>query len=75
MPDGIIFAARFRSRCPACDETIEPGTDARASGDGGWIHADCDYQPGMEPRTRPDMPVCTRCWMVPAANGVCGCDA
>lgn len=72
---GPVFTARHRTRCAACDEPIEPGQDARASGDGGWIHADDDYEPAVETRTRrPDRPVCTRCFMVPASNGVCGCD-
>ena len=72
---GSVFVARFTTRCASCEEPIEPGDDARASGHGGWIHADCDPPEPVEVRTRrPDRPACTRCFMVPAANGVCGCD-
>jgi len=70
-----VFTARFRSRCAACDETIEPGADARASGHGGWLHADCDQPEQAEHRPRPTPPACGRCFQIPAANGVCGCDS
>lgn len=71
-----VFTARFRSRCADCDETIEPGTDARASGHGGWVHADCDPPEPTEVRPeRPAAPACGRCFQLPAANGVCGCDS
>ena len=81
MPYALVrhgistLTARFRSRCAACDNPIEPGTDARASGDGGWLHADCDAPEPADARApRPTAPACGLCFQVPAANGVCGCD-
>jgi len=69
-----VFTARFRSTCADCDENIEPGTDARASGHGGWIHADCDQpEQAAELSARVQLPACGRCFQIPAANGVCGC--
>lgn len=69
-----VFTARFRSRCPACEEPIEPGTDARASDTGSWVHADCD-DPEQQAVARPERAPCDRCWLVPSVTGVCGCDA
>lgn len=70
-----VFTARFRSRCPACDELIEPGTDARSTGTGGWVHADCgDPEEQAVAAPRPERAPCDRCWMVPSVTGVCGCD-
>ncbi len=37
---GPVFTATYESECPSCDETILPGEDIRADGQGSYIHAD-----------------------------------
>lgn len=37
---GPVFVASFETECESCEDSIQPGEDARANGRGGWIHAD-----------------------------------
>lgn len=37
---GPVFAAEYVTDSACCGDRIEPGEDARADGQGGWIHAD-----------------------------------
>lgn len=69
MGEGT-FAARFRSGCLACGETIHEREDVKWA-DGNVIHADCLI---LDESSRPVPPTCPKCFMVPAANGLCGCD-
>jgi hypothetical protein len=61
------FEARYPGRCGICDERIHVG-DEVGYVDDEIAHAKCPHPTALaEP--------CPRCFMVPAANGVCGCDA
>lgn len=67
------FPARFPGRCGACDERIHEGDLIRFSAESAtnFIHDDCEDAAPVE---RPTAPPCGKCFMVPAANGECGCD-
>lgn len=61
------FEARYSGRCGVCDEQIRPG-DLATYVEDEIAHATCPTPVVMaEP--------CPRCFMVPAVNGECGCDA
>ena len=60
------FEARFPGRCGVCDGRIHPGDQATCVED-EIAHATCPT-----PTVLADP--CSRCFMVPAANGACGCD-
>lgn len=69
---GPIFTASYETECESCDEPIRPGEDARADGQGGWIHADtmCEKVAAKgHPQllTRRDTP-CTRCFTIHAGE-------
>lgn len=61
------FEARYPGRCGVCDERIQPGDQATYVED-EVAHVSCP-----QPVALADP--CPRCFMVPAANGSCGCDA
>lgn len=62
----MTFPARYPGSCGVCDEPIRPGDEATYVED-EIAHATCPTPVAMaEP--------CPRCFMVPANNGVCGCD-
>lgn len=72
---GPVFMAEYDGRCVACDDSIVPGEDIRATDD-GYVHADDQCErvvTGGPHRNRPQLP-CVRCFQIPAVNGVCGCD-
>lgn len=60
------FEARYPGRCGVCDEAIKPGDQATFVED-EIAHATCPT-----PTILADP--CSRCFMVPATNGACGCD-
>ncbi len=67
------FEAKYPGLCGVCDDHIRVGErcqyldeDSRAVGV-SIGHVTC-----RAPEVLPDP--CARCFMVPAANGVCGCD-
>lgn len=63
---SAVFEARYGGRCGVCDEQIKPGDQATYVDD-EIAHAACPEPVALaEP--------CPRCYMVPATNGVCGCD-
>lgn len=39
---GPVVTAMYEGVCDNCPLEIIPGDDIRATGDGGWIHADCE---------------------------------
>lgn len=59
----MSFEAKYPGLCAACDEGIKPGASVTYVND-QLVHARCP-----ESRTP-----CLSCFMVPAANGACGCD-
>lgn len=62
-----LFEARYPGRCGVCDGQIRPGDQATYVED-EVAHAACPTPTILaEP--------CPKCFMVPAANGECGCDA
>lgn len=66
----MSFTARYQTRCPVCDQQIHPGDDADWTDDDEVVHARCvDGTPGHT-----DHDPCPTCFMVPAANGACGCE-
>lgn len=65
------FDARWRGKCAACGEWFAEGTEIRYDGD-DIVHADCD---AATVREEPYRAPCASCFMVPAVNGECGCDA
>ena len=66
-----VFEARFGSGCLACEGRIHEGDDVKWA-DESVIHADCNVP---EETVRPVAPMCPACFMVPAANGTCGCES
>lgn len=67
------FAARFISRCCACDERIYEGDLIRFNDDGYYvIHDDCEAAAPVE---RPVQPMCPTCFTeLPIAGGCGVCD-
>lgn len=61
------FEARYPGRCGLCDEAIRVG-DTCAYIDDEVAHAQC-------PEPAATAEPCPRCWLVPAANGSCGCES
>lgn len=41
---GPIFVASRETDCESCEDLIVPGQDARADGQGCWIHADAQCE-------------------------------
>jgi hypothetical protein len=86
----MSFPARYDGSCPACDDPIEVGEDvSMVDSDRGrvTVHSLCaedrifinarqrvDHTEVM-PRGKTARDVCTRCFMVPASNGICGCES
>lgn len=60
------FEAKYPGRCGVCDGRIKPGDQATFVED-EIAHASC-------PQPTVLAAPCSRCFMVPAANGECGCD-
>lgn len=60
------FEAKYPGRCGVCDERINPGDQATFVED-EIAHAACPTPVALADP-------CARCFMVPATNGVCGCD-
>lgn len=66
----MAFEAKYNSGCLACEGWIRPGDWVKWA-DGDVIHAECDvYTDDM----RPAPAACPKCFIVPALNGICGCD-
>lgn len=63
----MSFEAKYGGRCGVCDEAIRAGDRAAYIQD-EIAHAECPTPIAM---TDP----CMQCFMVPATNGSCGCDA
>lgn len=64
---AAIFPARYPGRCGVCDGRIEPD-DSVTYVDDELAHAACPEPVALaEP--------CPRCFMIPAVNGACGCEA
>ena len=61
-----IFEARYFGRCGVCDEAIRPG-DSATYVDDEIAHAACPEPVALAAP-------CARCFMIPAANGACGCE-
>lgn len=55
----MTFTARFRGRCGACAEAIEPGQEIDYLDD-YTVHADCDEAAPDEPART----ACPTCWLV-----------
>lgn len=70
----MTFQARYSGPCAAdCGHWIQPGDLIRGAGDShtdGYVHAVCPADDLTVARTP-----CPRCFQVPAANGLCGCDS
>lgn len=62
----MTFTAKYYGICGVCDEPIRP-EDECAYSDDVIVHAECPVQ-------REPQPVCDRCFMETAVNGLCGCD-
>ena len=58
----MSFVARYADECGFCNMGIQPGDTAQYLGD-TLVHQHC-------PTVRQP---CSRCFMVPAASGACGC--
>ena len=56
----VTFEARYRSRCPLCEDRIEPG-DQVTYADDELVHVACESEPARE--DDPDE-VCTACWTI-----------
>lgn len=69
---SVQFAARYDGRCHACNERIYAG-DTATFDDDRLVHADCERAEFRDP-FKVERPPCGSCFMVPAANGLCGCD-
>ncbi|HKY58358.1 MAG TPA: hypothetical protein VJL80_09995 [Aeromicrobium sp.] len=63
---SAIFEARFPSRCGVCDEPIRVGDNCT------YIEDEVSHTACPEPTVLAEP--CPRCWLVPAANGKCGCE-
>ena len=63
-----IFAARYGSRCLACEGWISEG-DAATWDEGSVVHASCPIPADL----RPARSVCGSCFMEPSVTGECGC--
>lgn len=63
------YAARYRGRCPACEEVITPG-DPCVYDEGELVHADCE---SATPE-RTARQVCDACWTEITPSGACDCD-
>jgi hypothetical protein len=62
-----FFEARYPGRCGVCDEGFRQG-DLVTYVEDEIAHTHCPQPIAVaEP--------CGRCFMVPAVNGLCGCDA
>lgn len=66
---GPVFTASHESGCASCPEPILPGEDARADGEGGWIHADdqCEKWARLTDQERHPgvkMRPCSECFMI-----------
>lgn len=60
------FEARFAGRCGVCDEAIRTG-DLIGYVEDETAHARCPQPTALTV-------ACNGCFMVPAANGACGCE-
>lgn len=67
----MTFEAKYPGYCGACDEKIAPG-EVCAYSETVVVHEDC--APAIARAERAKRPICARCFMETAANGVCGCD-
>lgn len=61
------FEAMYPGTCAVCDGAIKVGQLATFTVMDEIAHVIC-------PEVAPPKPPCDKCFMVPAANGLCGCD-
>lgn len=62
----MTFPARYPGRCGVCDGPIRPGQEV--------TYVEDELAHGACPQPTALADPCPRCFMVPAANGSCGCD-
>lgn len=70
---GII--AKYRGRCPVCDQPIVAGEDRItffAADINDYVHVGCDTGGQIVSDPMPHG-MCMVCWQARAANGTCGC--
>lgn len=65
----MTYAARYRSVCATCGETVEKGDECAWDGD-AFVHVVC-LNLKLDDSSAS---VCGSCFQTKAANGSCGCD-
>ena len=66
------FSARYTSRCPSCERTVNKGEEV-VHVDDLVVHASCGDVFADEVAKRDQERVCQSCWQVIAPAGTCGC--
>jgi len=83
------FPLTYSGRCGNCGELFAPGAEVFYNQDDALIAWDCcgeqdDSRPAVSevtprdrvmPRGKTVRDVCSRCFQIPASNGVCGCES
>lgn len=68
----MTFRAKYRGRCAACRESIEPGELVEYDQDDRLVHDDCDgdYAEAAQADRDAEREVCGECWLLKP----CGCE-
>jgi hypothetical protein len=62
-----VFAARYKTECPACEQDINVDDEATWTADRDVVHFVCPPPPKVGV-------LCLGCYQEKALNGKCGCE-